>query len=71
MKKHNELYLIRCGRRITFPIVKLSPIRIEGTIRRVRLEVEGTDHKMYLIDPADVQLVDVKEHGGLIIDAER
>jgi hypothetical protein len=60
--------LIRRGAVVTFPIVKLSPIRLQGRINRVRVEIEGTDGKMYLVDPSDVLLVNVKD-GGLILNA--
>lgn len=50
---------MRKNERVTFPIVKLSPIRIEGRINRIRVEVEGTD-KMYLVDPADLLIIDSK-----------
>ena len=60
--------MIRRGAVVTFPIVKLSPIRLQGRINRVRVEIEGTDGKMYLVDPADVLLVNVKD-GGLILNA--
>lgn len=50
--------MIRKGARVTFPIVKENPIRIEGTVNRVRVEVEGTDKKMYLIDPIDILTID-------------
>ena len=48
------------GERVTFPIVKLSPIRIEGTINRIRVEVIGSDKKTYLVDPADLLIIDPK-----------
>ena len=51
---------MRKGERVTFPIVKLSPIRIEGTINRIRVEVEGSDKKTYLVDPADLLIIDPK-----------
>ena len=51
---------MRKGERVTFPIVKLSPIRIEGTINRIRVEVIGSDKKTYLVDPADLLLIDPK-----------
>ena len=54
----NETYLIRRGEKVTFPIVKLSSIRIEGTVNRVRVEIEGTDKKMYLVDPIDIRTLD-------------
>lgn len=54
----DTVYLIRKGAKVTFPILKLNPIRLEGTIKRVRVEVEGTDHKIYLVDPSDVLLVE-------------
>lgn len=60
--------MIRRGAVVTFPIVKLSPIRLQGRINRVRVEIEGTDDKMYLVDPSDVLLVNVKD-GGLILNA--
>ena len=50
--------MIRKNERVTFPIVKLSPIRIEGTVNRVRVEIEGTDKKMYLVDPIDIRTLD-------------
>jgi hypothetical protein len=53
----DTVYLIRQGAKVTFPI-KPTPIRIEGTIKRVRVEVQGTDHRIYLVDPSDVLLVD-------------
>lgn len=59
-QQQNEVYLLRKNERVTFPIVKLSPIRIEGRINRIRVEVEGTDKKMYLVDPADLLLIDDK-----------
>jgi hypothetical protein len=55
--------LIRKGAKVTFPIVKLSPIRLQGKINRIRVEIEGTDKKMYLVDPSDILIVD--EEGGL------
>lgn len=60
--------MIRRGAVVTFPIVKLSSIRLQGRINRVRVEIEGTDGKMYLVDPSDVLLVNVKD-GGLILNA--
>ena len=51
---------MRKGERVTFPIVKLSPIRIEGTINRIRVEVIGSDKKTYLVDPADLLIIDTK-----------
>ena len=51
---------MRKGERVTFPIVKLSPIRIEGTINRIRVEVIGSDTKIYLVDPADLLIIDTK-----------
>ena len=51
---------MRKGERVTFPIVKLSPIRIEGTINRIRVEVIGSDKKVYLVDPADLLIIDPK-----------
>lgn len=51
---------MRKNERVTFPIVKLSPIRIEGRINRIRVEVEGTDKKMYLVDPEDLLIIDPK-----------
>ena len=51
---------MRKGERVTFPIVKLSPIRIEGTINRIRVEVIGSDKKIYLVDPADLLIIDPK-----------
>ena len=59
-QQQNEIYLLRKGERITFPIVKLSPIRIEGTINRIRVEVIGSDKKTYLVDPADLLIIDPK-----------
>ena len=59
-QQQNEIYLLRKNERVTFPIVKLSPIRIEGRINRIRVEVEGTDKKMYLVDPADLLIIDTK-----------
>ena len=59
-QQQNEVYLMRKNERVTFPIVKFSPIRIEGRINRIRVEVEGTDKKMYLVDPADLLLIDPK-----------
>ena len=59
-QQQNEIYLLRKNERVTFPIVKLNPIRIEGRINRIRVEVEGTDKKMYLVDPADLLLIDDK-----------
>ena len=67
-ENHKEAYMIRRGAVVTFPIVKLSPIRLQGRINRVRVEIEGTDGKMYLVDPSDVLLVNVKD-GGLILNA--
>lgn len=55
--------MIRKGATVTFPIVKLSPIRLQGKINRIRVEIEGTDKKMYLVDPSDILIVD--EEGGL------
>ena len=51
---------MRKGERVTFPIVKLSPIRIEGTINRIGVEVIGSDKKIYLVDPADLLIIDPK-----------
>ena len=70
-QKHsnNEVYLIRKGAIVTFPIVKLSPIRLQGRINRIRVEIEGTDKKMYLVDPSDVLIVD--EEGGLTFNVNR
>ena len=51
---------MRKGERVTFPSVKLSPIRIEGTINRIRVEVIGSDKKTYLVDPADLLIIDPK-----------
>lgn len=51
---------MRKGERVTFPIVKLSPIRIEGVINRIRVEVVGSDKKTYLVDPADLLVIDPK-----------
>ena len=51
---------MRKGERVTFPIAKLSPIRIEGTINRIRVEVIGSDKKTYLVDPADLLIIDPK-----------
>ena len=51
---------MRKGEKVTFPIVKLSPIRIEGTINRIRVEVIGSDKKIYLVDPADLLIIDPK-----------
>ena len=51
---------MRKGERVTFPIVKLSPIRIEGTINRIRVEVIGSDKKTYLVDPSDLLIIDPK-----------
>ena len=51
---------MRKNERVTFPIVKLSPIRIEGTINRIRVEVIGSDKKTYLVDPADLLIIDPK-----------
>ena len=51
---------MRKGERVTFPIVKFSPIRIEGTINRIRVEVIGSDKKTYLVDPADLLIIDPK-----------
>lgn len=65
----NTVYLIRKGATVTFPIVKLSPIRLQGRINRVRVEIEGTDNKMYLVDPSDVLIVD--EEGGLTFNVNR
>ena len=59
-QQQNEIYLLRKNERVTFPIVKLSPIRIEGRINRIRVEVEGTDKKKYLVDPADLLIIDTK-----------
>ena len=59
-QQQNEVYLLRKNERVTFPIVNLSPIRIEGRINRIRVEVEGTDKKMYLVDPADLLIIDPK-----------
>lgn len=59
-QQQNEVYLLRKNERVTFPIVKFSPIRIEGRINRIRVEVEGTDKKMYLVDPADLLIIDLK-----------
>lgn len=58
--------MIRKGATVTFPIVKLSPIRLQGKINRIRVEIEGTDKKMYLVDPSDILIVD--EEGGLTFD---
>jgi hypothetical protein len=33
---------------------------MEGRINRIRVEVEGTDKKMYLVDPADLLIIDDK-----------
>lgn len=57
---------MRKGERVTFPIVKLSPIRIEGTINRIRVEVIGSDKKTYLVDPADLLIIDPK--GKVVFD---
>ena len=54
----NEVCLIRRGARVTFPIVKGNPVRIEGKVMRVRVEIEGTDKKMYLVDPIDILTLD-------------
>ena len=59
-QQQNEIYLLRKNERVTFPIVKLSPIRIEGTINRIRVEVIGSDKKTYLVDPADLLIIDPK-----------
>ena len=59
-QQQNEVYLLRKNERVTFPIVKLSPIRIEGTINRIRVEVIGSDKKIYLVDPADLLIIDPK-----------
>ena len=59
-QQQNEVYLLRKNERVTFPIVKLSPIRIEGTINRIRVEVIGSDKKTYLVDPADLLIIDPK-----------
>ena len=59
-QQQNEVYLMRKNERVTFPIVKLSPIRIEGTINRIRVEVIGSDKKTYLVDPADLLIIDPK-----------
>jgi hypothetical protein len=36
---------------------------LQGKINRIRVEIEGTDKKMYLVDPSDILIVD--EEGGL------
>ena len=59
-QQQNEIYLLRKNERVTFPIVKLSPIRIEGTINRIRVEVIGSDKKTYLVDPTDLLIIDPK-----------
>lgn len=59
-QQQNEIYLLRKNEKVTFPIVKLSPIRIEGTINRIRVEVIGSDKKTYLVDPADLLIIDPK-----------
>lgn len=58
--------MLRKNERVTFPIVKLNPIRMEGRINRIRVEVEGTDRKMYLVDPADLLIID--EKGKVVFD---
>jgi hypothetical protein len=47
----------------------MSPIRLQGRINRIRVEIEGTDKKMYLVDPSDVLIVD--EEGGLTFNVNR
>lgn len=58
--------MLRKNEKVTFPIVKLNPIRMEGRINRIRVEVEGTDKKMYLVDPADLLIID--EKGKVVFD---
>lgn len=58
---------MRKGERVTFPIVKLNPIRIEGVINRIRVEVIGSDKKTYLVDPADLLVIDPK--GKVVFDS--
>ena len=40
---------------------------MEGRINRIRVEVEGTDKKMYLVDPADLLIIDSK--GKVVFDS--
>ena len=51
---------MRKGERVTFPINNLSPIRIENKNNRIRVEVIGSDKKTYLVDPADLLIIDPK-----------
>lgn len=65
-QQRDEIYLLRKNEKVTFPIIKLNPIRMEGRINRIRVEVEGTDKKMYLVDPADLLIIDDK--GKVVFD---
>ena len=65
-QQQNEIYLLRKNEKVTFPIVKLNPIRIEGVINRIRVEVIGSDKKTYLVDPADLLVLDPK--GKVVFD---
>lgn len=66
METKKTMYVILKGERVTFP-VKPTPIIIEGTVTRVRVEVKGSDGRIYLVDPEDISIV----KGGCVIDGIR